>query len=309
MAIAGVTTGQADGPWQAVGPCYIPARMAAHAQVRTFRAAEHPNPFQLVSQGVRDIWSRRRLARYLVQADLHKHGADTLLGNIWWFLDPLLQMVVYVILVSVIFKRGGPDYPLFIFTAILPWKWFSSSINDAITSVTTRERIIKQVSFPKIVLPVASTVSGIASFAFGLVPLVGLMLAVLSGPPEPVSAAHPGHRRRSSSCSPSPAPSSCPRRTSSSATSATSPDTPSGSGSTSRRPLLGRRPEQQPGRSSSSCGSTRGPSCSSRIEPSSTTGHAPDWAPLFGLLVVSIVLFGLTTIFFKRLEPSFAKVL
>ena len=131
MAIAGVTTGQADGPWQAVGPCYIPARMAVHTEVRTFRAAEHPNAVQLVRQGVRDIWSRRRLARYLVQADLHKHGADTLLGNIWWFLDPLLQMVVYVILVSVIFDRGGEDYPLFIFAAILPWKWFSSSINDA----------------------------------------------------------------------------------------------------------------------------------------------------------------------------------
>src|SRR5512144_1503557 len=132
--------------------------MSSTAQVRTFRAAEHPNPVELVTEGLREIWSRRRLTRYLVQADMHKTGADTLLGNVWWVLDPLLQMIVYVVLVKVIFDRGGPDYPLFVFAAILPWKWFSASINEAITSVTMRERIIKQVNFPKLVLPVAATV-------------------------------------------------------------------------------------------------------------------------------------------------------
>jgi ABC-type polysaccharide/polyol phosphate export permease len=50
------------------------------------------------------------------------------------------------------------------------------AVNDGITSVTSRERIIKQVKFPKIVLPVAATVGGIANFAFGLIPLCGLML-------------------------------------------------------------------------------------------------------------------------------------
>lgn len=109
-----------------------------------------------------------------------KHGADTILGNIWWFLDPLLQMVVYVVLVSIIFSRPTPDYPLFIFAAILPWKWFSASVNDAVTAVTSRERIIKQVAFPKIVLPFAATASGVVSFTFGLVPLIGLMLAFYS---------------------------------------------------------------------------------------------------------------------------------
>ncbi len=154
--------------------------MSSHSQVRTYRATEHPNPFELIGQGFREIWSRRRLTRYLVQADLHRHGADTILGNIWWVLDPLLQMLVYVILVSVIFQRATEDYALFVFAAILPWKWFSASVNDSITAVTTRERIIKQVSFPKIVLPVAATSSGIVSFAFGMIPLLGLMLLFYS---------------------------------------------------------------------------------------------------------------------------------
>lgn len=126
--------------------------------------------------GFRDILTHRRLAWYIVRADLKKHGADTLLGNVWWILDPLLQLAVYVVLVSVIFKQSMEAYPLFVFAAILPWKWFSTAVNDAITSVVSRERIIKQVRFPKIVLPFASTVGGIVNFLFGLIPLLGLLV-------------------------------------------------------------------------------------------------------------------------------------
>ncbi len=138
----------------------------------------HPNALRLIASGLTDIWSRRRLTRYLVSADLSKHGADTILGNIWWILDPLLQMGVYVIFVTLLVGGRGTieDYPLFVFAAILPWKWFSSAIGDAILSVVARERIIKQVHFPKIVLPVSATVSGIVNFAFGLIPLALLML-------------------------------------------------------------------------------------------------------------------------------------
>lgn len=139
-------------------------------------AGDRPRILGSVIEGVREIWSRRRLARYLVQADMAKKGSDSILGNIWWVLDPLLQMLVYFVLVSVIFQRKIEAYPLFIFAAILPWKWFSSSVGDAITSVSSRERIIKQVKFPTLVLPVASVVSGIVTFAFGLIPLFGMML-------------------------------------------------------------------------------------------------------------------------------------
>jgi len=147
------------------------------AAQRRIKTQARPGALKLVAEGLREIWSRRQLARYLVQADMMKHGANTVLGNIWWVLDPLLQMAIYVIFVSVILKRGGPDYPLFVFAAILPWKWFSTSINDSILSVTSREAIIKQVKFPTIVLPLAATVSGVVSFLFGLIPLFGMMLA------------------------------------------------------------------------------------------------------------------------------------
>jgi lipopolysaccharide transport system permease protein len=132
-------------------------------------------PLGLIAQAAREIRSRRRLIRYLVQADLKKKGADTILGNVWWVLDPLLQMLVYVLLVSVILERKQEDYPLFIFAAILPWKWFTTAVGDAITSVSSQDRLIKQLQFPKIVLPTAATVAGVVNFAFGFLALAGLL--------------------------------------------------------------------------------------------------------------------------------------
>jgi len=145
-----------------------------------------PGAFGLVAEGFREIWSRRRLIGYIVRADMKKKGADTVLGNLWWVIDPLLQMLVYVVLVTII--RGGattPDYPLFIFSAILPWKWFSSSVGDGVTSVTGQEALIKQVQFPKIILPFAAVLAGIVSFAFGLIPLAAILVLLY---PDRISA-------------------------------------------------------------------------------------------------------------------------
>jgi ABC-type polysaccharide/polyol phosphate export permease len=154
--------------------------MATSAQTRRIRAARRPGSLELIAEGLSEIWSHRRLVRYLVRADLRKHGSDTFLGNVWWILDPLLQMAVYVVLISIIFRQTTPDYPLFVFAAILPWKWYSTAVNDGIVSVTSRDRIIKQVKFPKIVLPVAAAVGGIVNFAFGLIPLFALTLLFYS---------------------------------------------------------------------------------------------------------------------------------
>jgi ABC-type polysaccharide/polyol phosphate export permease len=148
----------------------------ADAPAHFRRGAVRPGPLGLLREAVVEVTQRRRLIRYLVQADVRKKGADTLLGNLWWVLDPLLQMAVYVVLVSVVFDRATPDYPLFIFAAILPWKWFQSTVQDAITSVTGADRLIRQIQFPKLVLPVASAGAGVVNFVFGLIPLFALML-------------------------------------------------------------------------------------------------------------------------------------
>ncbi|HSJ00124.1 MAG TPA: ABC transporter permease [Patescibacteria group bacterium] len=141
--------------------------------------AATPGPLALIGEAVREVSSRRRLVRYLVGAEVKKRGANTVLGNIWWVLDPLLLMLVYVVLVAIIARRPIDDYPLFIFAAILPWKWFTAAVTDATSSIVSQHRLIKQIAFPKIVLPIAATTAGVVGFAFGMIPLAGIMLLYL----------------------------------------------------------------------------------------------------------------------------------
>ena len=148
------------------------ARPDAPASFRS--SSVRPAAHLLVRQGIAETLSRRRLIAYLVRADLKKKGTDTLLGNVWWVIDPLLQMLVYVVLVAVILQKSTPDYPLFIFCAILPWKWFQATVSDGTSAVISQERLIKQIQFPKLVLPVAAVVAGVVNFAFGLIPLFAL---------------------------------------------------------------------------------------------------------------------------------------
>ena len=153
------------------------AMSQGEAAVPVRRASGRPSSLALLKEGLADVESRRRLIRYLTFAEMKKRGSDTFLGNIWWVLDPVLQMIVYVIFVTIVGRGlGHPDYALFIFTAILPWKWFSSVVNDATTSVIRQDRLIRQIAFPKLVLPMATTTAGVAGFLFGLIPLLLLLL-------------------------------------------------------------------------------------------------------------------------------------
>jgi ABC-type polysaccharide/polyol phosphate export permease len=153
------------------------AMSQGEAAVSVRHASGTPAALSLLREGITDVLSRRRLIRYLTQAEMKKRGSDTLLGNLWWILDPLLQMVVYVIFIAIIGRGlGRPDFPLFIFSAILPWKWFSSVVGDATSAVIRQDRLIRQIAFPKIVLPMATSTAGVAGFVFGLVPLFALLL-------------------------------------------------------------------------------------------------------------------------------------
>ena len=119
---------------------------------------------------------RRRLVWYLTMSEIRNKGANSVLGNIWWFLDPALQLFVYFLLVSVIFQQAQPAILLFLGSAILPWKWFSAALASATTSVRGREQVMRQIAFPHIVLPASSVFASVANFAFALVPLGALYL-------------------------------------------------------------------------------------------------------------------------------------
>jgi ABC-type polysaccharide/polyol phosphate export permease len=129
-----------------------------------------------VIESLTSLVERRRLVWYLTISEIRNKGANSLLGNIWWFLDPALQLFVYFLLVSVIFQQAQPAILLFLGSAILPWKWFSAALASATTSVRGREQVMRQIAFPHLVLPASSVFASVANFAFALVPLGALYL-------------------------------------------------------------------------------------------------------------------------------------
>ena len=85
-----------------------------------------------ILESLASLVERRRLVWYLTISEIRNKGASSLLGNVWWFLDPALQLFVYFLLVSVIFQQAQPAILLFLGSAILPWKWFSAALASAL---------------------------------------------------------------------------------------------------------------------------------------------------------------------------------
>lgn len=129
-----------------------------------------------------NLWARRHLLGVLVVSNLKRQNKNSALGYLWWLLDPILMTMVYYVLVAVLFKRGGDNQPfvLFIVCGLLPWKAFTSSVKQSISSIRSAKNIIKSISFPKSVLPLSLTLSNTVYFLVGI--LVASALASLYGP-------------------------------------------------------------------------------------------------------------------------------
>lgn len=129
-----------------------------------------------MTESLREVWQYREYIRYETIARLKVRHKRTVLGYVWWVLDPLLFMGIYVLIVQIIFKRGGPDYPLFVLLALLPWRWFSSSLIDAADAIRGKAGLVKQVYFPKITLVLAAMLSNSVNFAIGLLILIPFLM-------------------------------------------------------------------------------------------------------------------------------------
>ena len=151
-------------------------QIASEAPVTYRTTSQQPRAWSMIATAWQEAWSRRRLIRYLAGADIKKKGTDTVLGNVWWVLDPLISMAIYTFVMTVIFQRSIPDFPLYLMAAMVPFKWFTQTIADSVGTVVKGERLIKKIAFPKIVLPIAGSVSEVLSFIFGMILLIPLSM-------------------------------------------------------------------------------------------------------------------------------------
>ncbi|MCA1708544.1 MAG: ABC transporter permease, partial [Actinobacteria bacterium] len=129
---------------------------------------------------VRAIARYRHLLRLLVSSSLRTENSNTVFGFFWWVLDPLLQMAVYVIFIGVLLSRGGPDYPIFILTAIISWELLVKATQGSAAATLRKERAMRQVAFPKAILPLSEVIGAGAHFvfAFGVLLIVAVPFGI-----------------------------------------------------------------------------------------------------------------------------------
>ena len=130
--------------------------------------------YKMIEQ-LKNIWQRRELLHYIVKFQMKAENKNKVLGFVWSFLDPLLLCLTYIVLVHYIFGRGGPQFPILLFIALISWRWFASSLNRSVTSITSKVMLIQSVRFPLAILPLSGIIIGFFDWLFGFVILVPML--------------------------------------------------------------------------------------------------------------------------------------
>ena len=127
---------------------------------------------------LRDLWLYRELVYFMTWRDLKVRYKQTLLGVSWAVLQPFLTMVVFSIIFGQIAKlpSDGIPYPIFTYTALLPWTLFANALNNASRSLVSHQNMVTKIYFPRLVLPLSSILAGIVDFALAFLVLIGMMV-------------------------------------------------------------------------------------------------------------------------------------
>ncbi|MCJ7724454.1 MAG: ABC transporter permease [Anaerolineales bacterium] len=127
---------------------------------------------------LRDLWVYRELVFFMIWRDLKVRYKQTLLGATWAIIQPVMTMLVFNFLFTKVAKvpTEGIPYPIFSFTALLPWGLFTTALNTASRSLTANTSMVSKVYFPRLVLPIASVLAGLVDFAIAFVLLIGMMV-------------------------------------------------------------------------------------------------------------------------------------
>jgi lipopolysaccharide transport system permease protein len=119
------------------------------------------------SLGLRDVWDHRELLLFLVWREIQGAYRQTALGMSWLFLRPVVNML----LLSLVFGRlvqvpsDNIPYPLFSLAALLPWGFFSNAVLRSSRSLVDNMHVISKVYFPRLVIPLAGSASGLVDLA------------------------------------------------------------------------------------------------------------------------------------------------
>ena len=129
------------------------------------------------SLALHELWQYRELLWFLTLRDIKGRYRQMALGPLWIVIKPLVNMVIF----SVIFGRlaklpsEGVPYPIFTYTALLPWTYFSGAADASVGSLVSRMSVISKVYFPRLVVPVSAVLSGLVDLAVSFLVLLAMM--------------------------------------------------------------------------------------------------------------------------------------
>lgn len=125
----------------------------------------------------REIWLFRDLFYFLTWRDIKVKYKQTIVGAAWAIFQPFVSMIIFTIFFGKFAKMpsDGVPYPIFVYSGLLFWTLFSSSLSEISNIFVSNERIITKVYFPRIILPVSSVITNLVDFLIASIILVGML--------------------------------------------------------------------------------------------------------------------------------------
>jgi lipopolysaccharide transport system permease protein len=123
------------------------------------------------------IWQYRDLLYFLVWRDVKVRYKQTAIGAGWAMLQPLMSMLIFAVIFGRLAKipSDGLPYPIFVYTALLPWGYFAQAIARSGVSLVGDANLIQKVYFPRMIMPISAALSPLVDFAIAFVLLLGMM--------------------------------------------------------------------------------------------------------------------------------------
>src|SRR4030066_2236126 len=132
----------------------------------------------LAALNLRDLWVYRELVLFLSWRDVLVRYKQTALGATWAIIQPFIQIVVFDLIFSWAagLSSEGVPYPIFSYTALLPWGLFSKAMNDAGRSLVNNRNMITKIYFPRLTIPLASVLAGLVDFGIAFLVYIVIIL-------------------------------------------------------------------------------------------------------------------------------------
>lgn len=130
---------------------------------------------------IKELYNYRQMIFSLVKRDLKGRYKGSVLGFMWTFINPLLQLIVYTIVFSIIMKNEIERYYLFLFVALVPWIFFSTSVSAGSTCVIGQQDMVKKIYFPREVLPLTFVTSQFVNMILSFVVIFAVIIVTGHG--------------------------------------------------------------------------------------------------------------------------------